>query len=112
MMGTLSQGAVPALLAGLYAGRRSGTLHFTQGQERRSVSLRLGHIVNAHTNVEADRLGEILVRQGVLSRADLEAALHIVADEGKRLGAVLKEMGILDAPRLEDALALHVREVL
>jgi TolA-binding protein len=112
MMGTLSQGAVPGLLGGLYAGRRSGTLHFIHGQERRSVSLRQGHIVNAHTNVEQDHLGEILVRRGVLSRADLDAATPIVAEEGKRLGTVLKDLGILDARRLDDALALHVREVL
>jgi tetratricopeptide (TPR) repeat protein len=111
-MGTLCQGTVPALLGGLYTGRRSGVLHFTQGREQRSVRLRQGQIVNAHTNVEGDRLGEILVRQGVLSRADLEDALAIVARDGKRIGAALRELGLLDARRLDEALAVHVRQVL
>jgi hypothetical protein len=112
MVGTLSQGAVPGLLGEFSLARRSGILHFMRGEERRSVSLQLGHIVNAHTNVEQDRLGEILVRHGTLSRSDLETALKIAEEEHKRLGVVLRELGILDEQRLDDALAAHVREVL
>ena len=112
MTSTLSQGLVPGLLGRFYVGRRSGVLHFTRGDERRSVSLVQGRIVNANTNVEEDRLGEILVRRGVLSRDALDAALEIVFQRGTRLGYVLQELGILDEDRLDDALAAHVRQVL
>ena len=112
MIGTLNQGTVPGLLGQLYTGRFSGDLHFVQGEERRSLSISQGHIVNANTNVESEHLGEILVRQGILSRADLETAQQIVVEEKKRLGVVLQELGILDARGLSEALALHVREVL
>jgi tetratricopeptide (TPR) repeat protein len=112
MMGTLNQGTVPGLLGQLYAGRFSGDLHFVQGQERRSLSISRGQIVNANTNVESEHLGEILVRQGLLRRADLQTARQIVVEEKKRLGVVLQELGLLDERGLRDALALHVREVL
>jgi hypothetical protein len=112
MSSSLSQGLVPGLLGEFYTGRRSGILHFTRGEERRSVSLHQGRIVNANTNVEEDRLGEILVRRGVLTRSDLDAALEIAFQQGTRLGHVLQQLGILDADRLDDALAAHVRQVL
>ena len=71
MNGEIAEGVVPGLLRELYAGRRSGTLHLSRGRERQSVRLRHGHIVNAHTNVTEERLGEILVQRGLLSAEDL-----------------------------------------
>ena len=112
MQGTLSEGVLPGLLRELYVGRRTGLLHFTQGQVRRSVRFRKGHLVHGDTNVKDERMGETLVHQGLLSAQDLKRATGFVLRDGKRLGAVLIEMGILDKERLEDAVALHVRELL
>ncbi len=111
MNGDLAEGVVPDLLRGIYVGRRNGTLHLVRGKERQSLRFRHGHIVNAHTNVLEERLGEMLVRRGLLSEADLARAAETVRD-GRRLGEVLGEMGLIDASRLEDAVALHVHEML
>ena len=59
-----------------------------------------------------DRLGEMLVRRGLLSQADLVRATEIVVREKRRLGEVLAELGLLDTNGLEDAIALHVHEML
>ena len=68
--------------------------------------------MNAHTNVVEERLGEMLVRRGLLSAGDLERATAIVVRDKRRLGEVLDELGLLDASGLEDAVALHVHEML
>ncbi|HEY7515711.1 MAG TPA: DUF4388 domain-containing protein [Vicinamibacteria bacterium] len=112
MNGTVSEGVIAAILREIYVGRGSGILHFTQGEERRSVRFHKGNIVHGDTNVKEERLGEILVKQGLLSSADLKRATGFVLRDKKRLGQVLQELQILDKDKLEDALALHAREIL
>jgi tetratricopeptide (TPR) repeat protein len=112
MKGSLTEGLLPEVLRQLYVGRKTGFLHFTRQGERRSVYFRAGHVVHADTNVKDERLGEILVAQGLLSAADLKRATGFVLRDKKRLGAVLIELAIMDRDKLEDALGVHVREIL
>ena len=112
MSGDLAEGVVPHLLREIYVGRRNGTLTLVRGDERQSLRFRRGHIVNAHTNVLEERLGEMLVRRGLLSEADLARATEIVVRDGRRLGEVLAELALIDANGIEDAVALHVHEML
>jgi hypothetical protein len=103
---------LPVVLGRLYVERQSGLLHLTRGEERRSARFRKGHIVHADTTAAEDHMGEVLVRNGLLSAADLGRATDRVKRERKRLGQVLQDLRILDEHLLEDALALHVREVM
>jgi tetratricopeptide (TPR) repeat protein len=112
MNGELAEGVVPGLLRELYVGRRSGTLHLSRGQERQSVRVRHGHIVNAQTNVTEERLGEILVQRGLLGTEDFVRATEVVIRDKKRLGQVLLELRLMDQSGLEDAVALHVHGLL
>jgi hypothetical protein len=100
------------LLREIYVGRKCGHLHVTSGHERRRLRMLKGRIVDASSDVEGERFGEVLVRYGLLSQSDLERALAVVLREHKKMGHVLGAMRLLDRPRLEDALGLHVREVL
>jgi len=70
----MTEGMLPEVLRQLYVGRRTGFLHFTRGDERRSVYFRVGHIVHGDTNVKEERLGETLVAQSVITAADLKRA--------------------------------------
>ena len=112
MKGSIEEGVLPTVLRDLYVGRKTGFLHFSRGNERRSVYFAGGSLVHGDTNVREDRLGETLVRQGLLTEADLKRATGFMLRDKKRLGAVLVELGVLDADRLDDALAVHVRELL
>ena len=112
MKGSLSEGALPALLRAVYVGRKTGTLNFTRDRQVRSVRFRQGHILSAQSSVPQEHLGEVLVRNELLSTADLERAGVRKRATGKRLGETLQEMGLIEREHLEDALALHVRAVL
>ena len=112
MNGDLAEGVVPDLLREIYVSRRNGVLTLARGEERQSLSFRRGHIVNSRTNVLEERLGEMLVRQGLLSEADLARATEIVVRDRRRLGEVLLELGTIDASGLESAVATHVHEAL
>jgi curved DNA-binding protein CbpA len=112
MQGSLGEGVLPVVMRDLYVGRRSGMLTFARGDERRALRFRWGHIVHADTNVREDRMGEVLVRQGLLGAADLKRATGFVLRDRKRLGQVLLEQGMLPGDAIEDAVGLHVREIL
>jgi tetratricopeptide (TPR) repeat protein len=112
MRGSLDEGILPGLMRELYVGRKSGVLVFRRGDERRGVRFRAGNIVHGDTNVREDRLGEVLVRLGRFSEAELKRATGFALRDRRRLGLILVDLGILAAAELEDALALHVHAVL
>ncbi|HEY2945215.1 MAG TPA: DUF4388 domain-containing protein, partial [Vicinamibacteria bacterium] len=112
MKGTLGEGVLPSVLRELYVGRKTGVLRFTQGSARRTVYFIKGSIVNAASEVPAEHLGEVLVRLGRLTRADVDRASEAAHREHKRLGVVLMEGGLFSRDQLEDALALHAHEIL
>jgi tetratricopeptide (TPR) repeat protein len=91
-----------------YVGGKSGLLHFTSGRGRRGLHIVKGQITHATSDIAGERMGEVLVRYGVVSQDDMERA---VRSEG-RLGGALSGTGLLDRARLEEALGLHVREIL
>lgn len=112
MQGKLEAAVMPELLRHLYVGRKNGLLHFTRGDERRSVRFNRGNIVFAQTNNPGNQLGQLLVAHGELSQEDLDKATEIVKSEAKRLGTVLQEQGMLTKEQVEQGLADHVREIL
>jgi len=100
------------LLREIHVGRKSGHLHFAHGQERRSLRIVSGQIIHGSSDVSGEHLGDVIVRYGLLSQADLDRAITVVLRDRKRLGAVLSELRLLDRERLEQAVGLHVRELL
>jgi hypothetical protein len=112
MNGTLSEGVLPEVLRALYVGRKTGILRCYCGDERRGMRLLRGTIIDAETNVTVERLGEILVKRGLITENDLARATEIVIRDKRRLGEVLIEMGALDQTRLEDGMAFHVKNLL
>lgn len=104
---------LPEFLKEVYLGQRTGLLHVTRGEET-GVSFRSvnGEVVSGSSSDERGRLGESMVRRGLISKADLQRALTIVSRQGRRLAPVLRELDLVDTPGLELALALHIREML
>jgi tetratricopeptide (TPR) repeat protein len=110
--GRLGEGVLPGLLRDLYVGRKTGLLTFARADERRSVHVRRGHMVNADSNVREERMGDTMVRKGLLGEGDLKRAVGFMLRDKKRLGVVLMELGLVDQDRLENAVAAHVHAVL
>lgn len=104
---------LPEFLREVYLGQRTGLLHVTRG-ESSGVSFRSvnGELVSGSSTDERGRLGESMVRRGLISKADLEQALQLVSRHGRRLCPVLRDLNLVDTAGLEQALALHIREML
>jgi hypothetical protein len=100
------------LLRTIYVESRSGRLHLSHSHGRRTLSILRGQILHASSDVAGERLGDVLVRFGLLAQADVDQAMQRVLEERARLGAVLVEMGRIERARLEEAVGLHARELL
>lgn len=112
--GNIQDTPLPDVLEGLRAMKATGTLVVRAGTVQRSLFLEEGRIVFAASNDTNDRLGEVMVRVGKLTRQNLETALQISkrAAGFKKLGAILVENGFVTPKDLFAGLKLQVKEII
>lgn len=87
-----------------------GELVVLDGDDVRSVFFDQGNVVGAITNVEAERLGSVLYRYGVI---DGEARDRIMAQvkDGKRFGEAAIELGVLKQDQIYASISKQVDEI-
>ncbi|MBX7223110.1 MAG: DUF4388 domain-containing protein [Blastocatellia bacterium] len=111
MNGELTDDCLPDVLRRIYTQRVSGILNLKRGAERRSVFFENGSIVFASSNSKEDRLGESMVRYGVLTSEDFHRA-SAAAQPGKRFGRVLVELGMCDDRDLEMNVEFQILDII
>jgi tetratricopeptide (TPR) repeat protein len=100
------------ILREAFVGGKTGQLHLACGGRRKSLRILKGRVLHGTSDANGEHLGDVLVRYGLLSQADLDPAVAVVLRERRRLGAVLAEMGLIDTDAFEEAIGIHVREIL
>lgn len=106
----LSLTPFPLVLSRLYQAGASGALLLTSGSHGKRVFLQAGAVIFAASNDRNDRLGEMLLRRGVLSLEEYLAASAEVVP-GKRFGTILVERGTLSPGQLVWAVKEQVKEI-
>jgi tetratricopeptide (TPR) repeat protein len=105
--GSLREAALPDVIQLLYLGRRTGCLAVADRQNHASVYFDEGWVTHATIVNRRDRLGDMLVKSGRITPAQLDQALAMQAmGHGQKVGAILVTLGAL-AP---DELAALVRQ--
>jgi hypothetical protein len=102
--------ALPDLLAALCSPQETGVLELTRHGVTKSIYIQEGRIVFATSTDPDDRLGEVLLRKGMLSIRDFEEAVSKLSPR-KRLGALLVEMGHLKPEELVRAVIEQVKGI-
>jgi hypothetical protein len=102
---------VAKALRELYVDKRTGVL-LGEGEEvKRSVMLRAGELVGARSSLIEDRLGEVMIRHGKISRRQFEeAAKHIKS--GLKLGEILVELGHIQASDIDEMVRHQLVDIL
>ncbi len=105
---------MPELLQDLQQGAATGTLVVSSGGVEKCIYLKNGQIVFATSSDGHDRLGEVLVKGGLLSREHLEAALDVYRKNAglKKIGAILVENGFVSPRDLFAGLKTQVKDIL
>jgi serine/threonine protein kinase/tetratricopeptide (TPR) repeat protein len=96
----------------IYARKQTGDLRFTHGNAHRSLRFVDGQVIHAMSDVDGERLGDVLVRYGKLTQEILDRAKPIVLGKKRRLGPVLLENAFVDRATLDEGVGLHAREIL
>ena len=108
--GTLDQVGVPAILRALVRADQTGPLRFTRGRVTKTVYLQRGRLIFATSTDPDDRLGEMLLRKGLISYRDLEESVKAIR-AGKRQGTALVESGSIRSRDLVQGVTEQVQEI-
>jgi len=109
--GDLHQTALPEMLAILDQSRMTGTIEAVLGEVTKRIHLESGYVVFASSSDIADSLGGYLRRIGRLSEAEFYSAMQKRRSSGQRLGEVLIEQGILSPAQVFQAIKEHVEGI-
>ncbi len=105
---------LPVVLQMLQYGKVSGMLTVRRQNVEKCVHFKDGEIIFATSEEVQDRLGEMLVKAGFLSRKNLSVALALVQQSGKqkKIGAVLVENKFVSPKELFAGLKMQVKEII
>lgn len=111
LSGDLSEIHLPTLLMSLYRERETGVLRVECGPYVKSLYMSDGDVVFASSNDPDDRLGECLLRRGVITVGQyLESARRIAP--GHRQGEILVDMGALTPDDLVEGVSQQLYDII
>jgi len=97
-------------LKDVYFQKKSGRLIFRKGNIQKYIFLHDGYLVFTKTNQKEELLGEILFRLGKISN-ETYGKIEDYIKPGKRLGEVLVKEGIVTKVELQEGLVCQMREI-
>lgn len=112
MRGNLVQEPLPEILSRLAREGRNGILGVTASEKiRKFIYWERGGIIFASSNDRNDRIGECLMRQGMLLESDFIRASQAMG-QGKRFGQILVELNIMNQRELLDAVTVQILDII
>jgi hypothetical protein len=112
LSGNLQTVSFPDILQLLATGKKSGVLECKTPSRQKEVAFKDGNIIFASSvNSTEDLLGNMLLKRGKISKADLERAIQLHKQTGRQLGTTLIDMGLFDKEEIGDCLKLQIEEI-
>jgi DNA-binding response OmpR family regulator len=108
LQGTLNKMPVVAVLGKLWHERSSGGLLLRRKKVKKIVYLKAGNPVSVKSNLVSECLGQILLRERLISKQECEASIEAMKKTGQRQGELLVQMGSLTQKNLDFALELQL----
>jgi len=104
LSGTLEDHDIVAVLAHLAISSANGALMLQTEHVKKLVYFTDGCPVGVKSNRTDEFLGNMLVRQGVISQETCDSSVREMQETGRHQGEILVESGALDPGQLEEAL--------
>jgi tetratricopeptide (TPR) repeat protein len=109
--GSLADVSLADICQLLSLGRKTGCLTITDRSNFGYIYFKAGRVIYASVLNRPDRLGELLVKNGIIQRDDLSRAMEEQSREGKkRLGEILVGFGALTQEDLERWITVQIEE--
>ena len=110
--GSLQEISVSDLFRLITLQKKTGLLRLANGTEKVELFFLQGDLTDIHwlTRPEEKKLGNVLLREGLLKQQDLDLATARQRDTGQKLGFILINMGLLQEDHLKGPLKIHMME--
>ena len=106
--GRLEALGLPEIMEYLRIARRTGLLVLKQGDFEKALHFAEGNVVFAQSNAPEDRLGDILLALGKITRAQYDESAKRLT-EGKRQGRILVEIQAITPKELWEAVRQQIK---
>jgi len=110
IQGDFDELGLPEILDYLRTTAKTGVLLVRNGAVTKSLHFKKGLVVFASSNLPQERFGEMLLKEGKISREQFEAAGKLVT-RGKRLGKILVELQAISPKDLWNEVRHQVQEI-
>ncbi|HVN33113.1 MAG TPA: DUF4388 domain-containing protein [Thermoanaerobaculaceae bacterium] len=111
-VGALADMPMPEMLATIHRNRVPGVLEVQLGEFSKRVYILGGDIIFASSTNRGESLGDSLLASGQITVAQYrESALQLLGNPGKRHGQVLVEMGLLTEAEMRAAVLQQVQRI-
>jgi len=100
------------VLLDLQRSEKTGVLEMRNGPVCKKIYIKNGDMIFAASNLEEDRLGEVLLRAGRITLEQYTQSVDAMKKTGKRHGTALVELGHLKPKELIGAVTHQVEEIL
>src|SRR6185503_3087219 len=109
--GSLKEASLPDVLQLLSMGKKTGCLSVTHRNSFGYIYFDKGRICYASIVNRRDRLGDMLIKIGSVTQAQIDAAVALQDKRrDKRLGELLVEQGVITLQDLHDAIEVQIQE--
>jgi tetratricopeptide (TPR) repeat protein len=109
--GSLKEASLPDVLQLLAMGKKTGCLSVTHRASFGYIYFDKGRICYASIVNRRDRLGDMLVKNGIITQAQIDAAVALQdRRRDKRMGELLVELGALSLQQLHGAINVQIQE--
>ena len=112
LSGSLTSFKLPEVLTFLHTTRKSGTLSLTNADREAWVFFDQGELVYAGSNQEQFRLGAILLRKKKITADEVSRIDDLMRREGGRFGQIAVKEGVLTEAQVQDFLKVQVSEII
>jgi len=112
--GSLKEFNLADILQLLYFQKKTGSLLLQGRFDRVRLLFFEGNIVGAESRKRdaENRLGRVLVKRGITTAEDIQAAIDRQKEEGGKFGAVLVKMGFATKEQIQDVITFQITETL
>lgn len=100
------------LLLKLHNQRSTGTIIIKGSSFTKSVYIKKGDVIFASSSLDDERLGEMLIKAGMITKDEYDLSVEILKKTGKKQGAILVELGFLTPKQLFEGLKFQIREII
>lgn len=93
--GNISILSLSDVLEFLNTSHKTGLLILKRNNERKELYIKEGNVIFASSNLNEDRLGDLILKEGKITQKHYDRSVELMAGKAKRQGKILIEIGAI-----------------